>query len=106
MTKEEFVIKDQHLRHAIQSGVAFEQQFDPEAAWYRNNPTAARIIKHLRTGIDLAMCENGTMVRLLVKKGLITEQEYFEASLKTLSEEIMRAEDRLSVHFGKAIRLG
>ena len=106
MTKEEFAAQDTALRHAIQTGVAYEQQHDRHAGFYYNNPTLANILKHMRTGLNCAMCEHGTIVRLLVGKGLISEAEYFDAALTTLREEVARYEATLSQQYGVSIKLG
>lgn len=38
--------------------------------------------KHLRTGINSAMAEHGSLARLLIKKGIIDEHEYYEAVIE------------------------
>ena len=106
MSKEEFLHQDKALRHAIQTGVLYEQQHDQHAGFYRNNPTLANILKHIRTGLNCAMCEHATIVRLLVGKGFVTEAEYFEAALTTLREEVARYEKTLSEQCGASIKLG
>jgi hypothetical protein len=105
MTKEEFAKKDTDLRHAVQTGVAYLQQYSENVAFYTNNPSLARILKHLQTGLCCAMCEHATILKLLIDKGLITEAEYFEAALKTLSEEVKRHEETLSSIVGASIKL-
>lgn len=96
MTPEEFARRNAALRHAIQTGVAYEMERGVRSA----EP------KHLRTGIDSQMADYSGLVRLLIDKGVITEGEYFEASVKALEEEVQRYEARLTREFGASIRLG
>lgn len=96
MTPEEFAQRNAALRHAIQTGVAYEMECGVRAT----EP------KHLRTGIDSQMADYSGLIRLLIAKGVITESEYFEASVKALEEEVGRYEARLTREFGASIRLG
>jgi hypothetical protein len=73
------------LCHAMQSGVAMEMN-------YRDNPTTP---KHLRVGVNSAMCDNAAMARLLMTKGIITEEEYFESLCTVMQEEVERYEKDL-----------
>jgi len=66
--------------HGMQSGVATmmargDSQTDP---------------KHLRVGINAAMCDHAALVRLLIAKGLFTQAEY----TKELADEMERERDR------------
>ncbi len=96
MTRDEFHTRNASLRHAIQTGVAYERERGVQAA----EP------KHLRTGLDCAMAEFSGLVLLLIAKGVITEAEYFDASIKALEEEKARYEARLSELYGGNITLG
>lgn len=95
MTLTEFVEENTRLRHAIQTGVEYERQFN-------DGPTSG---KHLRTGLDAQMSEFASLVQLLVAKGVFSEQEYFDASLQALRDEVARYERRLSDRYGIAITL-
>lgn len=96
MTREEFLVRNTALRHAIQTGVAYER----ERGVHSTEP------KHLRTGLDCQMAEFSSLVLLLIDKGVITENEYFITSLKALEEEKARYEARLSELYGAHITLG
>ena len=61
--------------------------------------------KMLRTGVNLAMVEHGALVRLLIAKGLFTEEEYFEELVKGVEDEKRLYEERLSARFGGKITL-
>lgn len=81
--------------HAMQSGVATKMTFDPSST----NP------KHLRTGVNSAMVEHSALVKLLVDKGVITEQEYFPVLADAMQAEQAGYEKLLSEHFGRPVRL-
>lgn len=83
------------LTHAIQSGVAFELEKVPDSA----SP------KHLRVGVNMAMVEHGALVGLLMKKGLITEDEYWDALLEGLEQEKVKYERILSDLYGGKITI-
>jgi hypothetical protein len=55
MTLEEFMKRNYSLRHAIQTGIKLEQEIGEDAGYYRNNPSAARVHKHDRVGINSNM---------------------------------------------------
>ena len=55
--------------HAMQSGVAMLQKKGDDSG----SP------KHLRVGVNAAMSDHGGLVRLLIEKGVFTEDEYARA---------------------------
>ena len=65
--------------HGIQSGIALEIEKGSDCA----SP------KHLRVGVNSAMCEHAALVRLLIEKEIITEEEYRDA----ITEEFNREAD-------------
>lgn len=93
MTYEEFMQEYERLAHAVQSGVAFGDGYESQEA------------KHLRTGLNLVMRDLGSLAGLLVKKGIITNDEFFEATLEGLKLEVVAEEARLSEQYGKPVRL-
>jgi hypothetical protein len=95
MTAEEFAFKNNQLRHAIQTGIAYEYEIN-----------GIEHTKHLRVGINSNMCEVSSLCRILVDKGLITWEEIFDSSIKELEQEVKRYEERLSKHYGAKITLG
>jgi hypothetical protein len=94
MTREQFAVIDYKLRHAIQTGVAFETEGAQEDT------------KHLRTGINCALAEISGIAHMLIKKGVITLDEYYDCILWGLGEEVKRYENSLSEKYGKEIKLG
>lgn len=81
--------------HAVQSGVAMDLNEEPSSG----TP------KHLRVGVNLAIVEHGALVRLLIGKGLITEEEYFTELVAGVEDEQRRYEETLSARHGSKIRL-
>lgn len=70
--------------HAMQTGVAHEMSIGAEDT----TP------KHLRVGINSAMCNDAALTRLLVKKGIITEEEYAEEVRLEMCREVDRYQER------------
>lgn len=83
--------------HAMQSGVAYEM----------NIPAChgATTPKHLRTGVNAALVDNGSLVDLLVRKGFITSLEVAEAMAAGMEAEVKRYEARIAEHVGAEIKL-
>lgn len=96
-------LKEQNaaLCHAIQTGVKFDMQFSEELDFR----CASVEPKHLRTGVNIAMCELGAIARLLMEKSVITEVEYWTAINKALSEEVDRYQHNLSVKIGRKVTI-
>ncbi len=82
--------------HAMQSGVATMMGLDPSEA----NP------KHLRVGINVALRDHASLFELLIKKGIITEEEYRKAITAGMNKEVEDYENKLSAITGKSIHLG
>ena len=81
--------------HGMQSGVAAKMNFDP-------NETAP---KHLRVGVNSAMVQHAALTRLLIDKGLITEQEYFTAQADMMERERDGYQQEVSQHYGTSVTL-
>lgn len=72
--------------HAMQSGVAMEMNHNPQ-------PTDP---KHLRVGVNVALCDLGSLAALLISKGVITPDEYAKALADGMEEEKRRYEEHVS----------
>ena len=81
---------------AVRSGVAAMIGINP-------NKTSP---KHLRVGINIALRDHGSLVGLLIKKGIITEEEYSEALTVGMNKEVEDYEKTLSEATGREVRLG
>ncbi len=75
---ESKIEKYKALCHAMQSGVAYKMNYDP------TDTTP----KHLRVGVNVAMCDHAALVNLLMAKGIITEDEYFDALIESMQREV------------------
>jgi hypothetical protein len=80
--------------HGVQSAIAFEYE--------RENPQQdmRRIRKHLRVGIDSAHSSHAALADLLIKKGIISRDEYKEHVRLLMNHELHLYETRLSKQFG------
>lgn len=76
-------------QHAMQSGVAMELQHDPSSG----SP------KHLRVGVNTALVDTAALAKLLIAKGLITENEYLGALAAGMEEEVERYKVTLKTWF-------
>jgi hypothetical protein len=65
--------------HGMQTGVAYKMEYD----------AGDTTPKHLRVGVNSAMVDSYTIARLLIEKGIFTEEEY----LTTQAEEMERERD-------------
>jgi len=82
--------------HAVQSGVAAKMEYDG----------AETSPKHLRVGVNSTMVEHSALVGLLLRKGVITEAEFYAALADAAEAEQRLYESWLSERTGAAIRLG
>ena len=64
------------LIHSMQAGVGFDANSQDQTP------------KHLRVGINCAMSEAGALVSLLIKKGVITEEELVDEFIVYMQREV------------------
>lgn len=83
------------LAHAMQSGVAMKMNYDPS----ETTP------KHLRVGVNSAMCDTSALARLLVEKGIITFEEYDAAITAEMAREVERYETWLTERLGSKTKI-
>lgn len=86
----------QSLQHAMQSGIAMKMNYD------RRDLEE----KHLRVGVNSALIETGAIATLLLEKGIITEQEYWEKLCKFMRQEVEAYERWLNEKTSGSIKLG
>jgi hypothetical protein len=84
------------LMHAVQTGVKLWMGIDPEG---ETSP------KHLRVGVNSAMIDSGALVKLLIAKGVFTEDEFMEVLVEKAEEEKDSYEAKLREHYKKKITL-
>lgn len=88
-------VEYRNLLHAMQTGVAFKLESD-------DKETAP---KHLRVGLNSSMCMISAQSRLLMLKGVFTEEEYYDTLVAVLKEEVLSYERWLSDRVGSPVRL-
>lgn len=90
MTIEEKREKCAALAHAMQTGVAYKMPKD-------SSDTEP---KHLRVGINMAMIEHAALAGLLMRKGIITEDEYLDSLIVELEREVDLYQQEISQLYG------
>jgi hypothetical protein len=80
---------------AMQAGVAYEA----------GKGSKSCTPKHLRVGVNSAMCDSSALARLLIEKGVITEDEYIDAITAEMNAEVERYEAKLSAELGRRVTL-
>lgn len=83
------------LAHAMQSGVTMKMNYDP----------AETTPKHLRVGVNSAMCDHAALAGLLIAKGIITHEEYEQAIRAEMAREVARYEAWLNNRLGAEGRI-
>lgn len=101
MTLEEKRQRYAQLGHAVQSGVAQQMEF----AGKHFQRDAATEAKHIRVGLNLRACDHAAIAKLLIDKGIITEDEYFDSMIEMLEREVAMYEKELTDKFGVKITL-
>lgn len=81
--------------HAMQTGVKVELA----AGSTSGTP------KHLRVGVNSALCDNTALVKLLVAKGLLTMEEFLKALADEMELEVGRYEEIIRERTGKVVKL-
>lgn len=87
------------LLHAMQAGVKFRLGAEG------TNDASSCGPKHLRVGVNAAMSDHGALVALLVRKGIISRQEYFEALVEFMEREVTSYERICSELAGRPVTL-
>jgi hypothetical protein len=81
--------------HAMQSGVEY----------LRHNDPSETESKHLRVGVNMAMCEAGAIVNLLVEKGFFTYEEYYERLIEFIERDVASYQEKLKAIYGGEVSL-
>jgi hypothetical protein len=97
MTPQQRYVK---AAHAVQSGVKFDMATDPN-----QQSQGASTPKHLRVGLNNVMADHGSLAKLLIDKGIITEAEYLDAIADGIEREQARYEQILTSRLGKPVTL-
>lgn len=76
--------------HAMQTGVALKSNYD----------ATDMTSKHLRIGVNSAMVEGAAIARLLIQKGIVSEEEYLTALAVSMEEEAAKYEQEARARLG------
>lgn len=82
------------LLHAVQSGVKWELEAEQFAGIPEQSSTGSP--KHLRVGVNSALVQNSSLAILLMRKGVITELEYWETQIELWEAEVASYEQKAS----------
>jgi len=88
----------QAAAHAMQTGVAFEIETEGEKG-------AGADPKHLRVGVNTAHADIGSLARLLIAKGVITQDEYLNAVADGMEQERDAYAARVQARLGPGVKL-
>jgi hypothetical protein len=94
---EQLARRYEELTHAVQSGIAMLMN-SPE---YKGTQP-----KHMRVGIDMSKSDMGGLAKLLISKGVFTEEEYYEVMVEFAEREVREFEGRVSRMLGRNVTLG
>lgn len=79
--------------HGIQTAALHEINLSAADNYVRWTDTSAAGPKHLRTGVNMALVEHGAIAALLIRKGIITEEEYVEELRLAANHELWKYEE-------------
>jgi len=88
----------------MQAGVMHDQATDPKFNVAMPEPVQ-RHFKHERTGINTALVEISAVAKLLIDKGVFTEQEYWQKLCEHMEHEVKRYEKLLTERLGMVVKL-
>ena len=81
----------------MQSGVKMIQTYEHNTLKIDNKMfETSDSPKHLRVGVNAAMCDQSALVKLLISKNIITLEEYTKAIADEMEEEVKRYEKRIN----------
>jgi hypothetical protein len=83
------------LLHAMQTGVLIQI----------NAGSGETTPKHLRVGVNSALIQNSSLATLLMRKGVITELEYWETQVELWRNEVRDYEATISQALGRPVKL-
>lgn len=84
--------------HGIQSAIRFEmsQLGFPDD----DDSRIAKMLKHVRVGLDMRAADHSALVELLIGKGVFSSAEYLEALRLAANEELARYQDHVRETYG------
>lgn len=97
MSKEDDKKRYDAAAHKVQAGLAFLMHIDPELAMVS--------IKQMRVGIDMGKSDQLGLARLLIDKGLFTEEEYYTAMANAAEIEAEDMQELVARKLGRGVTL-
>jgi hypothetical protein len=95
--EEAFIARHKAAQHAVQTAVRFEIESLGEAGEQTHH--GARYLKHLRVGINTAMCDHAAMVEVLIDAGVIDRKKYLEKIAIVMEREKATLEAKHGLKF-------
>jgi hypothetical protein len=90
--------------HGMQTGVKWEME---RALLQGKEPDSVSTSpKHLRVGVNSAMVSHAALVKLLIEKGILTEEEYVKSQADAMEAEVALYEGRANRILRQASMLG
>lgn len=87
------------LQHRVQSGIA-----TLEASAFINRRRFQELEpKHLRVGVNSALINASALATLLIRKGVITAEEYFDTLIEFWEYEVTSYQNMLTNHVGPGV---
>lgn len=88
--RSELMARREAAAHRMQTGVAFEH----------GRGSGDGSPKHLRVGVNTALVDHGALAKILIDKGIITEEEYLEAIVLGMEAEADHYAKRINDELG------
>lgn len=85
MSIEENKARYEAAAHAMMTGVSYVMQYDP-------NETD---LKHMKVGINNSFIGQAVILQILIRKNIITEEEYWEELVIFMEKEVEMYKQRL-----------
>lgn len=98
---QEYIQRWKDASHAMQSGVMFEIELSKKKGQKEQSIEP----KHLRVGINNALCDHTALINLLIEKGVFTKLEYVKAAALEMELEKKRYEDRINEVYSMDVTL-
>lgn len=96
-TLDDEVARYYKAAHAMQSGVKFKME---------NVDVSETSPKMLRTGVNASMVELGALVKILIDKGIITDELWYKELADMMEAEVKKYETNLTIATGHRVVLG
>jgi hypothetical protein len=89
----------------MQAGVKYLSEFRASKGLPITDEQSDLGPKHLRTGVNNAMCEHGALVALMIDKGLIKYEDYLRVQLEFMEREVNSYKRKIKDEFGIDVEL-